>query len=740
MTKMRFVPWPQREGHSCSYLYGERSWIWFLSLVFLCSCSIAISTCSSAVPFQFRQGASLVGQIRDRSGAAVAHAIVELYSQSGEKIQQTVSNDDGTFGFGSVEIGDYFVKVTIPGFGVTGAQAHIRFGESSRLEITVNPEETSAASPASSEPPVYNALFSPTPANKPTHLLNGKKSELRFYIGPKDERNALSIGQWTVNPGILKDADNVPLTVTMTCMVCRLNRVQSRVITFSGKDQKSSEARFSFVPTASLAKKDRRILVDVMSRGVELNHLAITVQIDSVGTEEQTTVAKEPKILNFGGWNVPEQPGEVPDLILTLGRDGDGSINLKIEPVLEELAKKLGNQYLDNGEFRTFKTNLTDAVMQAALQKTSVTLRGFVDQENDALQKVLAQSVGGAQDINFDGQVQMGTDDEKTVLASFFALGSFAYYKLFREGGSALGDIADKLDSLSSAGRPLRVLIRSNGIGFPWQLLHNDRDVDQRADGFWGFRYAITADYLGRAYGGPLPSAFDRDNADYSVFGEYRASPGEAPVVAVLAQRQAAYFQANWKSTNFATADSSQTFLDSIRQHRGAIDFLMVYAHGSSGSIITKLPNGTLVIEDEAAGPRMMFSQTENMLPYDLEGLPVGTVLNGEAYLSRQPIILLNACDTGSSALGRDTKRLTLPVAFLDIGARGVVATEAPVWNIFAYQFGNELISQIVTGSPVGSSLLAVRKKFLDSYNNPFGLLYSYYGSAGAKVLARGSS
>jgi hypothetical protein len=712
-----------------------------IAVFVFCFCSfpwsfpLASPTVSGSAAHRFQQGGSLVGQIRDKNGAVIANAIVELYAQSGEKILETRSNEDGTFGFSGVQVGEYLVKVTIPGFGVTGAQAHVTFGENSRLEITINPVEVSSSSSASTEPPVYNALFSPILANGPTHLLSGKKTQLRFYIGPRNEKNALSIGQWTVNPKILEETENIPLTVTMTCRVCQGDRVQSRVITFSGKEQKSSEAAFSFVPTSSLAKKNGTILLDIMSRGVTYNHIVIAVQVDPAVPPTRPGSADRQGVADLGAWAVPKQPEEVPDLILTLGRDGNGSISLQIEPVLEEFAAKLGGEYLDHGELRTFRINLTDMVMQAALQKTSLTLRGFVDQQNEVLRKVLAQTVGGIQNINFDGQVQMSKDDEKTVLTSFFSLGSFAYYKLFREGGGALEDIANKLESFSVDGRPLRILIRSYGIAFPWQLLHNDRDPSQSADGFWGFKYAITADYLGRSYGGALPDAFEKTTTDFSVFGEYRASPGEAPVVSVLAQKQAAYFQAIWESTNFATADSSQTFLDSIRQHRDKLDFLMIYAHGSSGSVITKLQDGTIATVDEAAGPRMMFSQTENMLPYDLEQLPVGAVLGGNAYLSRQPIIVLNACDTGSSALARGTNRLTLPVAFLDIGARGVVATEAPVWNIFAYQFGNELIGEILKGSAVGPGLLAVRIKFLNSYNNPFGLLYSYYGNASAKVL-----
>ena len=114
----------------------------------------------------------------------------------------------------------------------------------------------------------------------------------------------------------------------------------------------------------------------------------------------------------LGPGSVPKQPEEIPDLIVTLSR-GKWRAQLQFEPVLQELAAKLGDGYLDHGEFRVFKTKMTDVVMQAAVQKTSLTLRSFVDQQNEALRKLVAQTVGGIQNVSFDGQVQMTVDDEK---------------------------------------------------------------------------------------------------------------------------------------------------------------------------------------------------------------------------------------------------------------------------------------------------------------------------------------
>jgi len=686
---------------------------------------------------QLQQEAALAGHIRDQSGAAVANAIVELYSETGEKILQTNSAEDGSFTFSGVQPGNYAVRVTIPNFATTVISAHVGFGESGNLDVLMNPREASAKSVSISEPPVYNALFSPTLKDKPTHLLSGKRTELRFYIGAENSENALSIPQWTVNPAILRTKGNIPLSITMTCIVCAKDRVQSKVITFSGSNQKSSEAIFKFIPQRNLAGKDGtgQILIDVMSRGVPYNHLAVNLQIEesAEGTEQSST--KETQAHSLGDWVVPQQPEEVPDIVLTVGREQSGVLTLQIDPILPELTKLLGGKFLKNGEVRSFQIKgLTDQVMQAALQRTSLTLRGFVDKENAGLQEVLARSPGGVTTINLDSYIQLQSEDRDKILSTFFSLGSFVYYKLFRESGAELEGLSNQLESFSMPDRPLRILVRTDGISFPWQLLHNDEGTNQSGDGFWGFKYQITVDSLARSYGGALPTSMQLETGDISLFGEYRASVDESPVVESLSQRQADYFRSSLRSENVVTVDSSKSFLDSMKQHNKSMDFLLVYAHGSSGSVIEKLPSGNVVIVDEVQGPRMMLSRTEDILPYDLEELPVGTGASSTLFLSRQPIVVLNACDTGTSAISRETGRLTLPVAFLDIGARGVVATEAPVWNVFAYQFGNDLITEMAKGVQVSKSLLEVRRKYLTSFSNPFGLLYSYYGSSNVKV------
>jgi hypothetical protein len=71
-------------------------------------------------------------------------------------------------------------------------------------------------------------------------------------------------------------------------------------------------------------------------------------------------------------------------------------------------------------------------------------------------------------------------------------------------------------------------------------------------------------------------------------------------------------------------------------------------------------------------------------------------------------------------------------------GARGVVATEAPIWDLFAYHFAELFLDKMADGSDVGTAMLATRRTFLEDSKNPLGLLYSYYGNPSVRIRGPG--
>src|SRR5690348_12487793 len=74
--------------------------------------------CAAAVvpaPAQVLYG-SIVGNVRDASGAAVPNASVTIVNKETNQSRSTVTNEDGSYSFPTVSSGTYEVKVTKEGF------------------------------------------------------------------------------------------------------------------------------------------------------------------------------------------------------------------------------------------------------------------------------------------------------------------------------------------------------------------------------------------------------------------------------------------------------------------------------------------------------------------------------------------------------------------------------------------------------------------------------------------------
>jgi hypothetical protein len=100
------------------------------------------------------------------------------------------------------------------------------------------------------------------------------------------------------------------------------------------------------------------------------------------------------------------------------------------------------------------------------------------------------------------------------------------------------------------------------------------------------------------------------------------------------------------------------------------------------------------------------------------------------------PLIIMNACQTGNL---NPLHTSYFAQTFLKHGARGVVATECIVPDTFAADFAENLYTQLLQGTPLGQSLLATRRYFLENYHNPTALLYSMYAPPSIQLLHTGA-
>ena len=156
---------------------------------------------------------------------------------------------------------------------------------------------------------------------------------------------------------------------------------------------------------------------------------------------------------------------------------------------------------------------------------------------------------------------------------------------------------------------------------------------------------------------------------------------------------------------------------------------LLTFTHAQSGTIIKD--SGEL--SEDVAGPKLQFAKSEFVPVAELANMLADLPVTEVAVFSRNPVVFLNGCETGTSGFYATTNQ-DFAGTFLRLGSRGVIVTEAPIWTFFGYNFGVSLIRQLAGGDAVTVALWRARNDYLTKAHNPLGLLYSYYGGADVAV------
>lgn len=113
------------------------------------------------------------------------------------------------------------------------------------------------------------------------------------------------------------------------------------------------------------------------------------------------------------------------------------------------------------------------------------------------------------------------------------------------------------------------------------------------------------------------------------------------------------------------------------------------------------------------------FIRLSNEFPISLQDME-----NYVKKINGHPLLVLNACEMGNMNPRYSSHFASL---FLKYGVRGVVATECAVPDTFAADFIEQFYTHLLTGTPLGESLLRTRQHFWEQERNPSGLLYAMY-------------
>jgi hypothetical protein len=370
-----------------------------------------------------------------------------------------------------------------------------------------------------------------------------------------------------------------------------------------------------------------------------------------------------------------------------------------------------GNKQLQ--KFSTQDFTINDAMDNVEL--ALITLRQVADQQNLTLQKALNKFAPGATVLDSSEWLNLTPDDSDKIKSTLSGVGSTFYTKLFTHAKKP----AAKIESFQhSDRRPLRILVRTVEQSFPWQLLHSP--LSNSGDDFWGFKFEIAVQDMGHPPPSFVLTQATANEKITALIGEYSGSDYS---VQTMAKQQFDHFKASFGDSRYIPVETATAFTQLMQANATNLNFILIYTHGSDGYTFIADGQGNLSRHPlTPRGQRLIFADDANAYVLALAVDNLDDFGRSGPFFSKNPIVLLNACQTGVLS----TNRLTLPKAFLHLGARGVVATDAPVEDVFALAFGDDLIDQMAAKKDMAAALRETRRKYW-SQGNPLGLVYAYY-------------
>jgi hypothetical protein len=568
--------------------------------------------------------------------------------------------------------------------------------------------------PPPPEPIVYNAVFDGAVTNRPPRLAEDKEVQVRFFIGAPNADNALDSVQ-PPNALILNgESAKTLLTVHMYCEFCRESRFQQDVITYVTADRGSTAAVFRILPEKSRILGGRGTIVfDVSSNGKELDNIPLHVAIGD-GTPVQMTNREFP-------FNLPNGDGQSVDLIIGAHTES-GEVILTFQPIHPKLQDSL-RAYCCKTNQRFSSGTASAKEVQGTVIDVFTKLSALTAPFEDSIRKKLER--GGSGVPRLDNLDRMEAEDGIALLNAITLRTRTLYQELFGNAKN-VRDIMQIIEA-TTLDHPMRIRVETGDIAIPWQLLHPPGQLDPQK--VWGFKYELSVLPL-RERGGPIPDKGESGQSAFAVYG----SEASDEVVYRLGRRLIEAFEEPGRKAQ--KVETKQAFLDLFGKSQKEVSLLVAFTHARSG-VDMIVDSQKTVVGRSVEGPRLLFDPLDFVALTDLKDLinsrPLTDVSSQSFYFNRRPLVILDACESGSAASSNELGT-GFPEYLLELGARGVITTEGPVPAYFGYFFGKELINRLADGSRFPQALHKTRLD-LWSYNNPMGLLYGYYGSSDAVGL-----
>jgi CHAT domain len=344
-----------------------------------------------------------------------------------------------------------------------------------------------------------------------------------------------------------------------------------------------------------------------------------------------------------------------------------------------------------------------EAQYDIEIQAVGQTLRVPINVSPDDLGTINEQLQSTMEAIARDnaGEDELTDEELATDLRELAEAGNYAFKKAFSNATAM-----EAIRNISALPQRLSIQIASEDFSLPWELIYPvELDTELSYEHFWGMKYIISR----------LIVQYDRPGAFVSPTISFSSQPKFGLLtyngLPSVEKKEIPYFE--------KLADDGKITLFKLRAlepDRRHEEFGELKVFWSNALDVAHLACHAFYRNKE---PNLSNILLSNEFPITLKDMDVyGLKING------YPLVILNACETGNL---NSLYTSSFARAFLQYGARGVVAAECIVPDVFAADFAEQLYSHILTGEYLGESLLATRRYFLKEHQNPSGLLYSMY-------------
>lgn len=547
----------------------------------------------------------------------------------------------------------------------------------------------------------------------------GVVTTLRLNIGPQQKDS--DIRDSVPSTEITGSTVDLALTVILGCEFCTSDAPLQQRLVYRPLEGASDVIEFKFKPQARKDGSDYRNVLHIMIvnelTGRELDQLSIPVGVQAAEASGATMSAQENEALSIPASQQEAGAATLPDVLIFAVTAGDGrEVLLTIKPVSALARARLGPLTSDpHGIPKTFNSArfAVDKIDQASVW--AFESLGPLNLNDAQLAKLRASGVNAV--ISEESRAsQKFSKGEATSVAEVVAVtGKQLYRTLFSDGpDKSLRKVMTALEKLATDNKaPLRVKIITNTLSLPWQYLHPVApDVD--AHRFWGMRYSLSVIRAidgGQTWRESAPSTGKRK----VLFARYGTSTDES---VPFANAQIDSLKQALPTTEIVPVIAGTDLMEQLKTHRSDITGLLTFLHASAGG---------------HASPYLEFGDADKVESADFIKL-ANNVSEDDLdlrYLSRGPLVVLNACETGPAFELTQTK---LQQSIFGLGARGIVVTEVSVWQTLADQIASKLYRRLAKGETAADALTAVRRDLLKENNNPLGLLYAYYGDLSATL------